>query len=104
IAIVFLSKINHDTYTRRCFEIPAAKTFMLAPYTEELADMYEENREIVFYRTKEDFVNKIIYYLNHDEERECIAQSGYERLLNSGHEASDRVKEVMEEYIRVMKS
>lgn len=30
IALVFLSTLNKDTYTRRCFEIPAARTFMLS--------------------------------------------------------------------------
>lgn len=102
IAIVFLSKINNDTYTRRCFEIPAAQTFMLAPYTEDLANMYEEDREIVFYRSKEEFVEKIFFYLAHAEERERIAQSGYERLMKSGHEAADRVKEVMKEYEKAL--
>ena len=102
IAIVFLSKINHDTYTRRCFEIPAAQTFMLAPYTEELANMFEEDREIVFYRSKQEFLEKIFYYLEHEEERERIAQLGYERLIKSGHEAVDRVKEVMKEYSEVI--
>ena len=99
IAIVFLSTINEDTYTRRCFEIPAAKTLMIAPYNEDMASLYEENKEIVFYRNKDEFVDKICYYLTHDEERLKIAGAGYERLMRDGHEASDRVREIISDYI-----
>lgn len=100
IPLVFLSKINRDTYTRRCFEIPAAGAFLFCPYTEDLADMFEENKEVVFYRSKEDFVKKISYYLTHDEERRTIAESGHKRLLKDGHEAKDRANKIIEDYVQ----
>ena len=95
IAIVFLSKINSDTYTRRCFEIPITKTCMVAPYTEDLASMFQEDKEVVFFRDKKDFVDKISYYLEHNAERESIAIGGYERVMKDGHEVGDRVKQIM---------
>ncbi len=98
IAIVFLSKINHDTYTRRCFEIPATKTMMLAPYTEDLAAMFAENKEAVYYRNKEEFVGKTQYYLNHPAEREAIGEAGFQRLMRDGHEAGDRVRQIIGDY------
>lgn len=98
IAIVFLSKLNGDTYTRRCFEIPAVKTMMIAPYTDNLAMMYKENEEIVFYKTKEEFVTKIKYYLSHSVEREIIALSGYERLMKSKNEVGDRFSQILNDY------
>lgn len=101
IALVFLSKINHDTYTRRCFEIPATKTLMVAPYTEEIAAMYEDGKEAVLYHNKQEFVEKVQYYLEHEEERMQIANAGYERLMRDGHEVSDRVKQVMEAYKKI---
>lgn len=98
VAIVFLSKINRDTYTRRCFEIPAIKTFMVAPYTKDLATLFEEDKEVVFYRDKEEFVGKIKAYLCDEAAREQIAQNGYERVMRDGHEAVDRVKQVMRDF------
>lgn len=95
IAIVFLSKLNGDTYTRRCFEIPAAKTLMIAPYTDDLAKMYKEDEEIVFYENKDEFVKKIKYYLIHSAEREKIAVSGYERLIKSKNEIRDRFDQIL---------
>lgn len=101
IAIVFLSKINHDTYTRRCFEIPAVKTLMVAPYTEDIAAMFEDGKEVVLYRNEQEFVDKIIYYLEHDEERIKIANAGYERVMRDGHEVCDRIKQVMLVYEKI---
>lgn len=102
IALVFLSKINSDEYTRRCFEIPATKKLMIAPYTEELAAMFVENKEAVFYRNKTEFVEKVRYYLEHDEERELIAEAGYERLMTDGHEVRDRIRHVMKCYEEIV--
>ncbi len=98
IAIVFLSTLNEDTYTRRCFEIPMAKTMMLSIYTDDIASMYEEGKEIVFFRNKEEFVEKSMYYLDHDKERIDIANAGYDRCLSDGNEAADRVREIIEDY------
>lgn len=98
IAIVFLSTINHDTYTRRCFEIPVVKTMMIAPYTDDLATLFEEDKEIVFFRNEEEFVEKIKYYLVNGDERERIAQGGYNRVIKDGHEAKDRIRQIVEDY------
>lgn len=98
IPLVFLSKINHDTYTRRCFEIPAAGAFLFCPYTDDLAEMFEEDKEIVFYRDKQDFVDKVRYYLIHEEERKRVAQAGRERVLRDGHEAGDRIEQIIRDY------
>lgn len=98
IAIVFLSRINQDTYTRRCFEIPATKTMMLAPYTDDLASLFLEDKEAVFYRDMEEFVKKIKYYLGHEKERNAIAEAGYRRIISDGHEAGDRVRSIVKDY------
>ena len=100
IALVFLSKINKDTYTRRCFEIPATKTMMFSIYTDDLASMFEDKKDIVMFRNKEEFINGVHYYLTHDKIREKIAVSGYERLIRDGHSAKDRVKEIIKDYYR----
>jgi len=48
---------------------------------EELEEFFEIGKEIVCYTDKEDMVNKIKYYLKHDDERETIRQAGYKRCL-----------------------
>ncbi len=101
IALVFLSKINHDTYTRRCFEIPAVKTMMVAPYTEDIAAMFEDGKEVVLYKNEQEFAEKVKYYLEHEDERLQIANAGYERVMRDGHEVCDRIKQVMLVYEKI---
>lgn len=98
IAIVFLSKINKDTYTRRCFEIPAVKTMMLAPDNEDIKTLFENGKEVVLFKDKADFIQKVLYYVEHESERSRIAESGYVRLIRDGHEVSDRVKAIIEDW------
>ncbi|OQY76004.1 MAG: hypothetical protein B6D44_00375 [Ignavibacteriales bacterium UTCHB2] len=95
IALVFFSKINNDTYTKRCFEIPATKTFMLSEYTDELATMFEENEEIVFFKQENELIQKIRYYLEHEAERNKIAEAGYKRLIRDGHDVTSRAKYII---------
>lgn len=98
IALVFLSRLNNDTYTRRCFEIPAAGTFMLAEYSDDLANMFEEDKEAAYFRSKEELIQKIKFYLEHGDLREKIAKAGFERLQRDGHEVGDRAKEIIRIY------
>ncbi|MFZ5986181.1 MAG: CgeB family protein [Bacillota bacterium] len=101
IALVFLSKINNDTYTRRCFEITAAKTLMLSEYTDDLNNMFREDKEAVYFRCKEELIEKIRFYLENDIKREMIAEAGYRRLLDSKHDSVARVQEIVEVYKRL---
>jgi spore maturation protein CgeB len=96
ISLVFLSSLNNDTYTRRCFEIPAAGGFMLAPFTEDLASLYQEGIEAEFFRSPAEMLDKIRFYLGHEEARASIAYRGRQRLLRDGHEALDRALEMRE--------
>lgn len=100
IALVFLSSINEDTYTRRCFEIPVVKTLMIAPKNSDIASMFEDDKEVVLYNSKEEFVDKIIYFLNNEDIRKNIGELGYNRVIHDGHEATDRVKEVLSDYTK----
>jgi spore maturation protein CgeB len=101
LALVFLSAINNDTYTRRCFEIPAAGTFMLSQYSEELDSLFQEGREAEYFRSPDEMLDKLDFYLKHDAARTQIAQAGHQRLLRDGHEASDRVRTVLDWIARV---
>jgi spore maturation protein CgeB len=101
IALAFLSKRNNDTYTRRCFEIVAAKTFMLSEYTDDLDSMFKEGVEAEYFRDKEEMMDKIRFYLRHDDKREKIARTGHERLLRDGHEVTDRARDIIRIFERL---
>jgi spore maturation protein CgeB len=92
IALCFLSKINKDTYTRRNFQIPAMKTFMLSEYTEDLASLFEEGVDAEFFRSREELLDKVKFYIAHEELRQKIAENGYRRVIRDGHDVNSRMR------------
>lgn len=104
IALVFLSQRNNDTYTRRCFEIPAARTLMLAPYTKELDELFPEDKCAVYYRSTEDLIEKCKNLLANPEVIDKIANAGYERLSLIGGSEIDRCREIIKDYENIKKS
>jgi spore maturation protein CgeB len=95
VALVFLSKLNRDTYTRRTFEIPGSGTAMLSEYTDDLAELFKEGSEIEFFRNPEQMLQKISSYLGDEKRRHSIAKSGHDRVLADGHDVVSRMKQVV---------
>lgn len=96
IALCFLSKLNRDTYTRRCFEIPATGTLMLSEHTDDLASLYKEGEEADFFRTREELIEKLSLYLGDEKLRQTVAANGYQRVMAGGHDVVSRMKQVLE--------
>jgi len=71
------------TMKLRHFEITASGGFMLTDWNNdyELEEFFKPGVEVETYDTEEELVDKIQYYLKHEEEREKIAQAGYERCI-----------------------
>jgi spore maturation protein CgeB len=99
VALSFFSKLNRDVYTRRCFEIPAARVVQIASYSEELTYLFEENTEIVLFKNIEELCVKINKLLQNSELRNSIANEGFKRVWNSGYDVNSRTQVL----IRMMK-
>jgi spore maturation protein CgeB len=92
IALCFLSKLNRDTYTRRCFEIPATGTLMVSEYTQDLANLYSEDEEAVFFRSSDELLNKLNLYAEDTGLRSRVAKGGFERVYRDGHDVVSRMR------------
>lgn len=66
----------------RIMDITAAGGFVLSSYCLETADLFEEDKEIVMFRSPEELMEKVDYYLRHDTERERIAAAGRKKTLS----------------------
>lgn len=67
----------------RDFEIPGCGGFMITGSSkDELAEYYDIGKEIIHYESTKDLIDKVKYYLDHDSERESIAEAGYIKTLN----------------------
>ena len=66
----------------RMYEAPAHGMMLLCDKAglDAHAQIFEPDKEAVFYDSIEDAIEKIEYYLEHEEERIRIAQAGFARV------------------------
>ena len=85
--IFHLSKINLNFTTKpirtglplRIWDILAAGGFLLTNYQTEIPEYFEIGKDLEVFTSEQDLMEKIEYYLSHDEERIEIAKSGYQK-------------------------
>jgi spore maturation protein CgeB len=65
----------------RDFEVPMSGGFYLVEHLDELQEFFEFGREIETYRSREEMLDKIRFYLGHDAERDRIRHAGRARCL-----------------------
>ena len=65
----------------RDFEAPMSGAFYMVEYMPELEEFFEIGNEIVCYHDPMDLVDRVRYYLSHENEREHIRQAGHQRAL-----------------------
>lgn len=77
INLNFTSKGIQTGLPLRIFDIMGAGGFLITNYQTEIPEFFENGKDLVCYESKQDLLEKISYYLNHEEEREEIARNGY---------------------------
>ena len=82
------SKINVNITLRsiesgiplRALDIMGAGGFLLSNYQSELAEYFQDGREMVLFDSDQDMLQKAEYYLCHESEREQIALEGWKKV------------------------
>lgn len=92
IALCFLSKMNRDTYTRRCFEIPATGTLLLAERTSDLESLFTDGIEAIFFDSEEDLLQKVKALLSNPSSIKRISDAGQARVERDGHDVGSRAR------------
>jgi spore maturation protein CgeB len=65
----------------REFEAPMSGALYCTGYTDELAEMFEPDKEVLVYRNQHELLDKVRYYLAHPQAAERIRQAGRARAL-----------------------
>lgn len=92
INLAFLRKENRDLQTTRSMEIPACGGFMLAERTTEHQRLFAEGVEAEFFGYRQELLEKIQFYLSHQDQRLAVAAAGRRRCLQDGYSNVDRLK------------
>lgn len=85
----------------RLYESTGVGTMLITDHKDNLGELFEIGKEVETYRTKEELLEKIKYYLTHEEERKSMAKAGQQRTLKD-HTYKVRMKElvpILEKYL-----
>ncbi len=85
----------------RLFEATGMGACLVTDWKENLHTLFEPEKEVVTYRSADEFVEKVIYLLDNDKKCQKIASAGQKRTLKE-HNYPNRMKELLEildEYI-----
>ncbi len=85
----------------RLYESTGVGTLLITEHKDNIEGLFEVNREIVTYHSNEELLEKINYYLEHEDERTRIAEAGQKRTLRD-HTYAVRMrelKEILERYL-----
>lgn len=66
---------------QKFFETAACKVFMLTEHSPRYSELFKDKKELVMFKTKEELLSKINYYLKHENQREKIADNAYKRII-----------------------
>jgi spore maturation protein CgeB len=66
----------------RDFEAPMSGAFYMVEHFDDLAEFFDPGKEVVFFESPDDLLDKVRYYLRHDAERQRIREAGMRRARN----------------------
>lgn len=72
---------KHGLGNQRLYHLPANGVMQISDCPGYLGRVFEVGREVDSYASPEELLEKIKYYLDHDEERRAIAAAGHERVM-----------------------
>lgn len=100
--IFHLSKINLNFTSKpirtgiplRLWDILGAGGFVLTNYQSEIPEYFEVGKDLDIYASEDELIDKIKYYLEHEEERKEIARNGYQKAKEQ-YSLELRVKQIL---------
>ena len=86
----------------RLYEATGVGTMLLTDWKTNLPELFEPGHEVIAYRSIQECVELVNYYLAHEKEREAIAKAGQKRTLceHSYYHRMQELTEILSRYLR----
>lgn len=91
-------KVIQSGIPLRVFDVLGCGGFLITNYQHEIAECFENGRELVIYEDIPDLIAKVNYYLTHENERLRIARNGYEKV-KSEYTFEKRMKSILSDIL-----
>ncbi len=88
---------------QRIWDVLSCRGFLLTNEQDEITDYFRPGVHLETYSDTNDLKKKIKYYLEHEDERQQIAQNGYEEVL-SKHTTRLRAIEIIKTCLNIMEN
>ncbi|QSJ15278.1 glycosyltransferase [Nostoc sp. UHCC 0702] len=92
---------NEEGHNIRTYEIPATKTLMLSERSQELLNLFLEDKEAVYFSNPDELRQKVEYLLKNPDVISSITEAGYQKALQNT--ITNRITEIANLY-QVIKS
>lgn len=79
----------------RAMDIMGCGGFLMTNYQDDFLDFFVPDEDFVFYSDYDDLMDKVDYYLKHEDERKQIAANGHAKMKKY-HTLKERIKEIVE--------
>lgn len=96
INLCFLRKENRDLQTCRSIEIPAMGGLMVHERNAEIAGLFKENEEAVFFSSDFELVERCRDLLRDAEACRRIAHNGHRAVMDGGYRHEDRLRLILD--------
>ena len=96
VVLTFPRWLNQDTISMRTFEVPAMGGFLLAARTASQTEMLQDGVDAAYFDDPDDLVEKVRYYVDHEDERAAIARAGHSRITTGANTYADRLRSLLQ--------
>lgn len=95
ISLNFFRKSVNDTMTSRPIELAAFSACIVSEYSDEISQIFTNNRDIVYFYNDKDLISSIKYLLNDDQKRSFIKNNSYR--ISKKYTFHDHIRNYLEE-------
>lgn len=96
IALHFLRHANRDEQDSRTFELPACGAAVIAEYSDLHGNLFEENKEILFFRNNIELLERVRFLIGRPDLVSAIGLAGQARCYSSGYDHQSRVISILD--------